>query len=71
MTNMHLLEAGKADLNVTYYLTEIRDKVRQEKERKKAREGAKSDGKKDGNMHLLEVYKARFKCAVKIDGNKV
>jgi hypothetical protein len=39
MINMHLLEACKVVLNVTYYLTEIRDKVRQEKGRKKAREG--------------------------------
>jgi hypothetical protein len=44
--------------------------MRQEKGRKKAREDAKSDRKKDGNMDLLEAGKARFKCAVKIDGNK-
>jgi hypothetical protein len=37
---------------------------------KSTRRARKVTERKLDNMHLLEACKARFKCGVKIDGNK-
>jgi hypothetical protein len=68
--NMHVLELYKAKHKNDVKISGQRNRKRRKKRRKK-REKGESDGKKDGQYAFFRnICKARFKCDVKIDGNK-